>query len=77
MTDASISLQVVCGSVGIAARLDGTPYSPDVIDDLIRRCVNGVGDVLDRSGCDVPLGEPGDGYETFVKFMESRMQDDD
>jgi hypothetical protein len=77
VTDASISLQVVYGSVGVAVRLEGTPYSPDVFDDLIRRCVNGVSDVLDRSGSDIPLGEPGDGYETFVKFMESRMKDDD
>jgi len=75
VSDNAITLQVVYGSVGVTARLDGTPYSPDVFDDLVRKCVNGVRDAL--NGAD-PTGDSDDGgYERFVTFMEARMQDDD
>lgn len=77
MSDNAISLQVVYGSVGVTARLDGTPYSPDVFDDLVRKCVNGVRDALSGADFDAPPGDAGDGYQGFVTFMEARMQDDD
>lgn len=77
MEDNAISLQVVYGSVGVTARIDGTPYSPDVFDDLVRRCVNGVLDVINSTDSDSPGGETEHGYKGFVTFMEARMQDDD
>lgn len=77
MEERAISLQVVCGSVGVTARLDGTPYSPDVFDDLVRKCVNGLRDALASAGLEAPSGAAEGQYEEFVTFMEARMQDDD
>lgn len=77
MSDSAITIQVVYGSVGVTARLDGTSYSPDVFDDVIRKCVNGVCDAVNSADPGAPPGDARDGYETFVTFMEARMQDED
>ena len=75
MEEPSISMQVTYGSIGVVARVD-TPYSPDVFDTCVNKCVSAVLRLLDSN-----QGEPsevaGDGYENFVAYMEAKLQDDD
>lgn len=76
MSDQAISLQVSCAHAGITARVDGTPYSPDVFDDLVNRCVNATLSLL-RDDQDAPSEVAGSEHENFVAFMEAKLQDDD
>lgn len=60
--DQAISLQLSTDAVSVTVRIDGTPYSPDVFDDLARRALT----LLEKA-----RGKDKDTYESFEKVDEA------
>jgi hypothetical protein len=58
--EVAISLQLSTDNVTIAVRIDGTPYSPDVFDDLARRALTLLKEASSK-----------DTYESFAEVDEA------
>jgi hypothetical protein len=56
----AISLQLSTDNVTVAVRIDGTPYSPDVFDDLARRALSLLKDATSK-----------DTYQSFTEVDEA------
>ena len=60
--EVAISLQLSTDNVTIAVRIDGTPYSPDVFDDLARRAMTLLKEASSKDK---------DTYESFAEVDEA------
>ena len=69
----AISLQLSTGNVTVAVRVDGTPYSPAVFDDLARRSLSLLRDATSKDDTHGSFAEVDDALNT----LEVLFSDDD
>ena len=66
-----IAIQVSYGSYSFTTQVNGTPWSPDVFNDIAKQAVRGLREMVSDFGTETPLNT--DDGETVEEFLTSLM----